>query len=1573
MERGKIREAVTTSILISLLLITTCAFVKVQALTYAFTATISPTGVATNQLATYIVTITDTGTSGLGSAVVAIPSGFTVSEPITIVAPTTSWNHYLLPSSINLTASGGGAKISTNQSLVFTFAAVAPASPGVTVWTTTANSGINWGSTPLIIDSAQPTVTVTGNPLLVAPIISAFPLTIDQGQASLLSQTAGPSGGTPPYTYQWSESFNGEPFSAITGANSASYTFSTTTSTATGTWAFKLNVTDSSSVPATVSSNQVNVVVNAALAAPAVTATPDVVYQNQPSALTSSTVTTGTSPYTLQWFQRAPSDDYVPVGTNSPSYSFPGSATVGTWTFVLQVTDGAGVSINSSSAGVIVTSTPSFTITVTAGAHGTINPGTTSIIQGGSQSFTIAPQPGCQIADVLVDGVSVGAVTSYSFTNVNADHTLAATFTQIEYTLTVSTVGSGSVAMSPSQPTYHYDDVVQLTATSAGDWSFSGWTGGFSSSLNPVSVIINGSTSVTATFVQNGYSLTVSTVGSGIVSKSPDKASYNLGDVVALTATPSAGWSFGGWSGDFSSSTNPISVIVNGTTSATATFTQIEYTLEASTVGSGSVVKAPSQSTYHYGDVVQLTATPVVGWSFSSWSGDFSSSLNPVSVTINGSTSVTATFVQNAYALTVSTVGGGSVNKSPDQASYNLGDVVTLTATPSPGWSFSGWSGTFSSSVNPVSVTVNGTASVTATFIQNVYTLTLSTVGSGSVALNNTGPYHLGDVVRLTANPSVGWGFSVWSSGLSGSANPAELNITSNLVVVATFIQTAYSLTVYTVGSGSVVKFPDQVSYHYGDVVQLTAIPASDWRFAGWNGGLTGTLNPSSITINSSYAVTAVFLVNQYIITSSAGEGGSIDPSGATIVDYGGSQAFNITPSVGYHVVGVLVNGTSVGPVSSYTVSNVTGDTMITASFAVNGLTIEASAGPHGSINPNGIVAVAYGDDQGFTISPDTGYHVAGVLVDGISVGAVTSYTFAHVTAVHNISVNFDVNSYIINAFAGPHGTINPSGMVLVNWNGTLTFTIIPDAGYYIENVMVDGVSVSSANSYTFAGVVADHNITADFALSTYFFITVTSSHGMPTPSAQVNAGDSLDVSVTDIEGDTSHRWVCTGYSIDGGTPVSGTSYTFQNVQANHAITFYWQEQYRLTVNTQAGTASGTGWYNTGTTATASILSNTITSESGTRQIFTSWSGDATGTALTSNPITMNGPKTATANWKTQYYLTVTSAYGNPTGQGWYDAGTTATFNVEVPTSNSSDTRIVFTWKGTEGGYTGTAASSTVTMNRAITEEATWITQYQVTFALTGNVLQADAPQTEWVTSGAAATGAFVSSITNSAGNKRSIFVGDNRPSVITAPITITGTYKTQYLVRFSQKGLDSNVSGTVVTVLGEPKAYDQLPNSAWIDLGGAVTFSYAATVEDNNTGEQYILRSTNFTSPLAINEPTTIQAEYELQTSFDLNTIVLPAILILSLSLPPIPILAWQRRKRKITPIAGEGGYISPSTAQKIERGGDSAVFIITARYGFKIIDVVIDNRIHLGAVRTYKFTDVNENHTISAKFSRN
>src|SRR6185503_4075669 len=122
--------------------------------------------------------------------------------------------------------------------------------------------------------------------------------------------------------------------------------------------------------------------------------------------------------------------------------------------------------------------------------------------------------------------------------------------------------------------------------------------------------------------------------------------------------------------------------------------------------------------------------------------------------------------------------------------------------------------------------------------------------------------------------------------------------------------------------------------------------------------------------------------------------------------------------------------------------------------------TITASAGANGVISPSGAVVVNQGANQAFTITPNACYHVADVLVDGVSQGAITNFTFNNVQANHTISASFAINTFTITATAGANGSISPSGAVVVNCGANQTFTITPDACYAIADVIVDGSSV---------------------------------------------------------------------------------------------------------------------------------------------------------------------------------------------------------------------------------------------------------------------------------------------------------------------------------------------------------------------------------------------------------------------------------------------------------------------------------------------------------------------------------
>ena len=167
---------------------------------------------------------------------------------------------------------------------------------------------------------------------------------------------------------------------------------------------------------------------------------------------------------------------------------------------------------------------------------------------------------------------------------------------------------------------------------------------------------------------------------------------------------------------------------------------------------------------------------------------------------------------------------------------------------------------------------------------------------------------------------------------------------------------------------------------------------------------------------------------------------------------------------------------------------NITGSNL-TIENSASLYTIVSSAGSNGSITPLGSTVVNLGANQSFTITPNTGFIIESITVDG-NQEAVTNpegqtYTFTNVTVNHSISVTFKVKQYTITASASSHGAINPSGSVLVNNGSDKTFTITPNSGYKIASISVDGnsetVTTPTEQSYTFSNVTSDHSISATF------------------------------------------------------------------------------------------------------------------------------------------------------------------------------------------------------------------------------------------------------------------------------------------------------------------------------------------------------------------------------------------------------------------------------------------------------------------------------------------------------------
>lgn len=214
----------------------------------------------------------------------------------------------------------------------------------------------------------------------------------------------------------------------------------------------------------------------------------------------------------------------------------------------------------------------------------------------------------------------------------------------------------------------------------------------------------------------------------------------------------------------------------------------------------------------------------------------------------------------NAYLLSATTSGGGSVTLDQTNTLYLSGTTVQLHATPASGWTFLGWKGDAVGTNQTFPLTMTQNRCVEAVFGTAVG---ISVVGSGSIAVNLQPVYPHGFPMRLTAVPQAGNYFAFWGNAATGTNNPLVFAVTNpNPTVTAVFASLGvnqFTLTVVPDGRGQVTVSPRAAFYPSGQTVTLTAQPEAGQAFNGWSGSASGSQNPLVVPMNQSKVVTANF------------------------------------------------------------------------------------------------------------------------------------------------------------------------------------------------------------------------------------------------------------------------------------------------------------------------------------------------------------------------------------------------------------------------------------------------------------------------------------------------------------------------------------------------------------------------------------------------------------------------------------------------------------------------------------------------------------------------------------------
>ena len=243
----------------------------------------------------------------------------------------------------------------------------------------------------------------------------------------------------------------------------------------------------------------------------------------------------------------------------------------------------------------------------------------------------------------------------------------------------------------------------------------------------------------------------------GSIIITPSSGSVLEGTSVSFTANPNGEYIFTGWSGSISGTENPKTVTVTSDLNVIANFELKTYPLIVYIEGEGVVNERviSTKTDYGVGTVVELTATPASGWSFSHWEGDLTGNTNPEQITVLGDKSVKAVFTKNKYSYNLKIVGPGVVDEylvKETKTTLDYGTTVLLKAFPADGAVFKGWSGDLTGTDTEVFVNMDDIKDITATFERNVRTYPLPDLMQPSIKLKNL--YYGTDFTFLTFHPA---------------------------------------------------------------------------------------------------------------------------------------------------------------------------------------------------------------------------------------------------------------------------------------------------------------------------------------------------------------------------------------------------------------------------------------------------------------------------------------------------------------------------------------------------------------------------------------------------------------------------------------------------------------------------------------------------------------------------------------------------------------------------------------------------------------------------------------------------
>ncbi len=310
---------------------------------------------------------------------------------------------------------------------------------------------------------------------------------------------------------------------------------------------------------------------------------------------------------------------------------------------------------------------------------------------------------------------------------------------------------------------------------------------------------------------------------------------------------------------------------------------------------------------------------------------------------VSGSSRVS--IVQTDYTVTVTAdpAEGGNVNGG---GTVSAGGSVTVLAAPNISYQFAGWYQNGNKITDQPKYTASNireNITLVAKFVKKDCYVTVKRNNDSAGEVTSSQFVQNGGSLTLQASAKKGWQFEYWQEDgkkISGDVKFNLTGITKDRVIIAVFSQTQYdvSLGVNPKDCGSV---KGGGSFAKGSKPKVKAEAYNGYVFKNWTlNGKEVSTNPELVidNISQDYYLVANFekknVTNYTISAAVCSNDGMISPAGKSTVQQGGSLLYTITPKKGFRVLAVAVDNVQVGPVTTYTFTNVGANHSIVAAFA---------------------------------------------------------------------------------------------------------------------------------------------------------------------------------------------------------------------------------------------------------------------------------------------------------------------------------------------------------------------------------------------------------------------------------------------------------------------------------------------------------------------------------------------------------------------------------------------------------------------------------------------------------------